>query len=224
MEAQAHNSLLLFTANEFIAPTSDSIYWKEIYNGETIRAGYYHLKSGAKDDQTPHDYDEVYWIGNGVASISIGKENFRVKKGDIIFVQAKQVHYFHDITEDLNLLVLFSKGLFDSKESISQINHIDQLMLSTENNKNVWFDFLNKKSMTLGLYRLAKNKGGDKQLTHPFDEINFVVKGEGRFTAGDQKIEVRPGSLFFVSKETPHYFETTEGIDVLVLSEKKSVK
>jgi mannose-6-phosphate isomerase-like protein (cupin superfamily) len=224
MKAQPNHSLLPFNMNEYAAPASGPIYWKEIYNGETIRAGYYHLKAGAKDDQTPHDFDEIYWVEKGSAKIRIGEKNYEVKKGDIIYVQAQQIHYFHDITEDLDLLVLFSKGPFDPTENVSQIDHIDQLMLKRDNSKNVWLDFIKKKSMTFGLYMLPGAMGGDKPITHPFDEINFVISGKGSFTTGDQKIEVGAGSLFVVEKNTPHHFETVEGLDVLILFETKSVQ
>lgn len=224
MKGQSNSSLLLFTGNVFVAPASEPVYWKEIYNGKTIRAGFYHLKSGARDDQKPHEFDEIYWVERGNAKIRIGGKSFDVKKGDIIYVQAKQIHYFHDIREDLDLLVLFSKGLYDPTEPISQIDHIEQLMSKRNEAKNIWLDFLKKKSMTFGFYMLPRATGGDKPRTHHFDEINFVLNGKGSFTAGDQKIEVKAGFLFFVSKQTPHYFETTEGMDVLILFESKSTQ
>lgn len=224
MKARPNHSLLQFNINEYAAPASDPIYWKEIYNGETIRAGYYHLKAGAKDDQTPHEFDEIYWVEKGDAKIRIGEKSYEVKKGDVIYVQAQQIHYFHDITEDLDLLVLFSKGPYDPTESICQIDHIGQLMLKRDNTKNVRLDFLKRKSMTLGLYMLPGTTRGDKTITHPFDEINFVIRGKGSFAAGNQKIEVGAGSLFFISKNIPHHFETAEGLDVFILVENKSTQ
>lgn len=224
MKPQSNPSLLQFNWNEFVAPARETVYWKEIYNGETIRAGFYHLKAGAIDDQTPHDYDEIYYVKKGVSKIQVGKKSFDIRKGYIIYVQAKQTHYFHDITEDLDLLVLFSKGPYDPTESIVQIDHIEQLMLKMENSKKVQIDFLEKKSMTLSLCKLPGATENEKSLIQPFDEMNFVLNGKGSFTAGDQKIEVKAGSLFFVSKQIPHHFKTAEGIDVLILFESKSTQ
>ncbi len=223
-QAQDTPSMQLFNLNDYEAPASDQVYWKEIYNGETIRAGYYHLKAGAKDDQNPHDFDEVYWIKKGKAKIRIGSNDFDIAAGDAVFVQAKQTHYFHQITETLDILVLFSKAAFDSHEKIDQINALTDLTKSRDANKNVWNDFLKRKSMTFGLYMLPAATGGDKALTHHFDEINFVVEGSAKFIAGEQEVEVGPGSLFFVPKNTPHYFETTNGIDVFILFENKSTQ
>jgi mannose-6-phosphate isomerase-like protein (cupin superfamily) len=224
MQAQQSQKLQVFNLKEYRDLSSDPVHWQEIYNGETIRAGIYLLKAGAKDDQKPHEFDEIYWIEKGVAKIRIGENDFNIKKGDVIYVQAQQVHYFHDITEDLEILVLFSKGPYDSTESIFQIDPFEQLALKRDNSKNVWSDFLKKKSMTFGLCMLPKTTGRSKPLTHPFDEINFVLSGKGSFTAGSEKIEVEPGSLFYVSRDTPHYIITNEGMDVLILFENKSLQ
>lgn len=221
MHAQ-EQPLKIWNLSDFMIPTEEMVYWKEIYNGETIRAGYYHLKSGASDDQKPHDFDEIYWIENGQSKIRIGTQDFDIRKGDVIFVQAKQIHYFHQITQDLDILVLFSKGPFDPAERIDQIDPLAQIQKQRDATKNVWNPFLKKKSMTFGLYMLPKSTGGDQPLTHPFDEINFVVKGESTFVAGEQSAEVRPGSLFFVAKNTPHYFKTKGGVDAFILFETKS--
>jgi len=141
----------------------------------------------------------------------------------VIYVQAKQIHYCHEIVETLDILVLFSKGPFDTDEKIDQINSINDLTKIRDSKKNVWNDFLKKKSMTFGLYMLPEATGGDKALTHQFDEINLVTTGTAKFVAGREEIQVKPGSLFVVPKNTPHYFETKNGIDVFILFETKSV-
>jgi len=223
-QAQNIPAIIAFNLSDYSAPSTDPVYWKEIFNGETIRAGYYHLKVGAKDHQSPHDFDEVYWIEKGKSKIRIGEKDFDINKGDVIYVQAKQVHYFHQIEETLDILVLFSKAAYDPTENIEQINSLSSLTKSRDASSNVWNDFLKKKSMTFGLYLLPIATGGDKPLTHQFDEINFVVKGSAKFTAGDKQIEVKPGSLFVIPRNTPHYFETKDGIDVFILFENKSIQ
>lgn len=225
MTSQAQDQVFfsVFNLEDYETDVLDFVYWKEIYNGPTIRAGYYRLKKNAKDDQSPHDYDEVYWIKRGQSKIRVGTEDYVIRSGDIIYVQAEQVHYFHDITDDLHILVLFAKGPFDKTEKIVQVDAIENLEKNRDSSKNIWNDFLKKKSMTFGLYMLPSRLGGDQALTHKFDEINFVVKGSAKFVAGEEEVNVRPGSLFVVPKDIPHYFKTNTGIDILILFEKKSV-
>ena len=78
-------------------------------NVPTMHCGLYHLAAGAKDGQSPHSEDEVYYVENGTAKIHIDGTDHDVKPGSVIFVKAGDKHYFHSIKEDLDLLVFFSK-------------------------------------------------------------------------------------------------------------------
>ena len=79
-------------------------------NEPTLRTGVYTLPAGGTDTQQPHDKDEVYYVVSGRAAITIGDEMFEVKPGSVIFVAAHMTHRFHDIIQDLQLLVFFSEA------------------------------------------------------------------------------------------------------------------
>lgn len=79
-------------------------------NVPTLRTGLYALPTGNTDGQQAHDKDEVYYVINGRANITIGEEVFAVQPGSVVFVAAHIDHRFHDITEDLQLLVFFSEA------------------------------------------------------------------------------------------------------------------
>lgn len=79
-------------------------------NVPTLRTGLYALPAGATDGQQPHDKDEVYYVITGRANITTGEEVFAVQPGSVVFVAAHIDHRFHDITEDLQLLVFFSEA------------------------------------------------------------------------------------------------------------------
>ena len=79
-------------------------------NVKTMHCGIYHLKAGAKDGQSPHTEDEVYYVESGKSKFHMDGEEFDVQPGTILFVPAHKKHYFHEITEDLSLLVFFSKA------------------------------------------------------------------------------------------------------------------
>jgi len=52
--------------------------------------------------------DEVYYVASGRASIQVGDEDQVVRTGSIVFVPARVEHRFHDIAEDLSLIVFFA--------------------------------------------------------------------------------------------------------------------
>jgi len=73
-----------------------------------LSAGTYRLKVGATDKQTAHLEDEIYYVVAGRASFTAGRRTMQVTAGDVIFVPAKETHRFHDIEEDLDVLVVFA--------------------------------------------------------------------------------------------------------------------
>jgi mannose-6-phosphate isomerase-like protein (cupin superfamily) len=86
---------------------SDDLYL-EFLRSESLSAGVYRLPAGAKDPQTPHTEDEVYYVLSGRASISIEGVEHPVEAGSVIFVEAEAPHRFVDIEDDLEVLVLFA--------------------------------------------------------------------------------------------------------------------
>jgi mannose-6-phosphate isomerase-like protein (cupin superfamily) len=72
-----------------------------------LSIGTYSLHAGATDTQSPHTEDEVYVVTAGRARFTSGNDTAVVGPGTVLFVPAKEEHRFHDITEDLVLLVFF---------------------------------------------------------------------------------------------------------------------
>lgn len=70
--------------------------------------------------------------------------------------------------------------------------------------------------MSAGLYALAVG-ATDTQRPHHEDEIYYVIRGRGRFRAGDQNTDVSPGSVLFVAAEVEHnFYDIAEELAVLV--------
>jgi quercetin dioxygenase-like cupin family protein len=72
-----------------------------------LSMGTYSLRAGAEDSQDPHTEDEVYVVTAGRAKFTSEGETIDVEAGSVFFVAAHEVHRFHDITEDLSVLVFF---------------------------------------------------------------------------------------------------------------------
>lgn len=82
--------------------------YEEFLRAPSMSVGLYELPAGATDPQQPHTEDELYVVLGGRARFTCGSDVGEVVVGDVIFVEARTPHRFHDIVEDLSLLVVFA--------------------------------------------------------------------------------------------------------------------
>ena len=73
-----------------------------------LSVGLYSLPTGGVDPQSPHTEDEVYYVVKGRGQIFVGGEDRPVQAGSVVYVAANVEHRFHDITEDLDIIVFFA--------------------------------------------------------------------------------------------------------------------
>lgn len=99
--------------------TSGRLY-HEFIRTHDLSVGIYELSAGAIDPQGPHTEDEVYYVVSGRALISVGAEERPVGPGSVVFVAADVVHRFHDIAEDLVILVFFGPA-----EYTHRLDHVE---------------------------------------------------------------------------------------------------
>ena len=83
-------------------------YAAEVLRSNLLSVGLYLLPAGGNDDQKPHNEDEVYYAVRGRASLRVGTEDHPVKPGTVLFVPALATHFFHDISEELVLVVFWA--------------------------------------------------------------------------------------------------------------------
>ncbi len=98
-----------FGLNELVEKHAElgQLYY-EFLRVDSLSMGLYKLPAGGVDPQSPHEEDEVYYVVNGRSQVTVGDETRAVKTGDTIFVAKHVPHKFHNITEDLTLLVFFA--------------------------------------------------------------------------------------------------------------------
>lgn len=90
------------------AQTAAGRLYHEFLRVPALSAGYYRLAAGGRDPQSPHREDEMYVVLAGQAWISVGAEERAVQAGDVVYVAAGIEHRFHDIAEDLEVVVVFA--------------------------------------------------------------------------------------------------------------------
>lgn len=81
--------------------------YDEFLRVPALSAGTYVVPAGGVDDQRPHREDEVYVVLAGAARFTGGGESVDVRAGSVLFVPAYEDHKFHDVGEDLDVLVVF---------------------------------------------------------------------------------------------------------------------
>ena len=84
--------------------------YNKILDNSDFEVGFYRLTSGERDNQSPHVNPEIYFVLSWRATFwSPQSCKTGIEKCDVIYVEKLAEHRFEDITEDLTLLVIFSK-------------------------------------------------------------------------------------------------------------------
>jgi mannose-6-phosphate isomerase-like protein (cupin superfamily) len=82
--------------------------YREFLRVPAMSAGLYVLPVGGTDPQRPHHEDEMYYVVRGRGRFSAGEEEREVGTGSVLFVGAEVEHHFHDVAEELVVLVFFA--------------------------------------------------------------------------------------------------------------------
>ncbi|MDI2127705.1 cupin domain-containing protein [Yinghuangia seranimata] len=95
-------------AGRFAPAPDGSADYAEHLRVPALSFGTYSIPAGQPDDQAPHKEDEVYAVVSGRGSFTSGGRTVEVGPGTSLFVPAGEDHRFHDVTEDLTVLVFFA--------------------------------------------------------------------------------------------------------------------
>jgi quercetin dioxygenase-like cupin family protein len=82
--------------------------YQEFLRVPAMSAGLYVLAAGARDPQSSHHEDEMYYVVRGRARFRAGAEEREISAGSLLFVAAQVEHRFYDIAEELAVLVFFA--------------------------------------------------------------------------------------------------------------------
>lgn len=88
--------------------------YHEFLRVPALSTGLYVLPAGSPDPQKPHSEDEVYYVISGRARFTCEGVEVPVNPGSTIYVAAGDEHRFHDIEEELSILVFFAPAEVDS--------------------------------------------------------------------------------------------------------------
>lgn len=94
-------------------PVDVGTHWVEHARSPHMSVGTYSIASGATDDQTPHNEDEIYVVTSGRARFAVASgdepvSEAAVEAGSVIYVAAGEVHAFLDPSDDFSTVVVFA--------------------------------------------------------------------------------------------------------------------
>ena len=98
----------IIEAGRFVPAADGAPDYVEHLRVPTLSVGTYSIPAGAVDDQSPHAEDEIYVVASGRGSFTADGRTVEVGPGMTLFVPAGEDHRFHDVTEDLTLIVFFA--------------------------------------------------------------------------------------------------------------------
>jgi mannose-6-phosphate isomerase-like protein (cupin superfamily) len=90
------------------AQASNGRPYSEVLRREGFSMGTYRLGVGGEDGQHPHRADEVYLVMRGRAGLEVEGQRLDVEAGSIVSVDRGADHHFVDITDDLQVVVIFA--------------------------------------------------------------------------------------------------------------------
>ena len=96
------------TADLIAAHRGREHVYAEFIRSDLLSVGLAVWPAGSVDTQQPHTEDEVYYVVEGRARVTVDGEERPVKRGSIVFVATGVPHRFHDIEQDLSVLVFWA--------------------------------------------------------------------------------------------------------------------
>jgi len=75
---------------------------------EKLSVGLAVCPAGSADHQQPHHEDYVYYVISGRGQIRVAGEDRPLKAGSLVFVATGVEHRFHDIEEEMRVLVFWA--------------------------------------------------------------------------------------------------------------------
>ena len=93
------------TAEAAAAPLEAGRASARLFGHGSMEIRYYAPKG--RDEQTPHDQDEVYFIASGSGGFLRAGERVTFGPGDMLFVAAGEEHRFVDFSDDFGTWVVF---------------------------------------------------------------------------------------------------------------------
>jgi quercetin dioxygenase-like cupin family protein len=106
-----------------ISELATSAVYHEMLRVPALSLGLYRHEAGASVPQQAHAEDEVYFVISGQGVICADGTDHAVRSGSVVYVAAGMDHYFHSVTEELKVLVVFASAEGTQGRAASVASH-----------------------------------------------------------------------------------------------------
>jgi mannose-6-phosphate isomerase-like protein (cupin superfamily) len=86
---------------------------------------------------------------------------------------------------------------------------LTQVVEQRQQSREPWFEFLSVPALSLGIYSLPVG-AEDPQLSHPEDEVYYVLSGRALLSVENEDRAVGPGAILYVGANTNHHFHSIQ--------------
>jgi mannose-6-phosphate isomerase-like protein (cupin superfamily) len=97
-----------FEVADLIARRGPEHAYADFIRSDLLSVGLATWPAGTADTQRPHTEDEVYYVVQGRARMTVAGEQRPVGPGSVVFVATGVEHRFTEIEEDLHVLVFWA--------------------------------------------------------------------------------------------------------------------
>ncbi|MBT8489329.1 MAG: cupin domain-containing protein [Gemmatimonadetes bacterium] len=192
-----------------------------VLDNRDFRMGLLHVRRGTETGLIAHRLNAVYHVVSGAARIAGDTLDVDIEPGDAVFVRGDVEHTIRDVTEDLDLVVVFRLASLSPNDP-DVVSFTREEMVAGASEEGSMFNLLlSTSTLGLGMYLVPKGIGADQLMVHQAAEIKLVAEGTGRFDLGDGGIRVDPGSIAFIPSGVQHQFRrVADALEVLVVWER----
>ena len=167
--------------------------------------------AGASPDLCDREHDEVLYVENGGCTISIGANSYEIGRETGIYLRAGQTFSLHNPGPEVARFVgCQCPGESGSRSELPPIVRLaDRRALPTADR---WYrvlvdDEIGSEQVTQFVGSIPPGRAPDH--FHEYEEVLFILRGEGRMWAGESTTPIGPGSCVYLPRRQVHCVENT---------------
>ncbi len=192
-----------------------------VLDDRRFRMGLLHVPRGTGTGLVVHRLNAVYHVVSGAATIATDTLALVVGPGDAAFVRGDVEHIIRDVTDDLDLVVVFRIAQLSTADPDLVAFTRDQMVEGISEEESVFNLLLSTTTVGLGMYTVPKGTDADHLMIHPTAELKIVAEGTSRFDVGEGGMRVDPGSIAYIPSGVQHQFRrVADALEVFVVWER----